>query len=98
MHQRWDRGSELGELVETLNRGMRNVILLPRPYDFMPPGIAAGAITDGADPDHPVTVFQRLTLPDEQRWDGTLAELAQVTDEFSDLSIMVFPRTAEDPD
>ena len=31
LHQRWDRGSELGELVETLNRGRRNVILLPRP-------------------------------------------------------------------
>ena len=62
----------------------------------MPPGIAANAIADGADPDHPVTVFQRLTLPDEQRWDGTLAEVAQnCTDEFSDLSIMVFPKPAE---
>ena len=68
LHQRWDRGSELGELVETLNHGRRNVILLPRPFDFMPPAIAANAITDGANPDHPVTVFQRLTLPDEQRW------------------------------
>ena len=63
----------------------------------MPAAIAANAITDGANPDHPVTVFQRLSLPDEQRWDGTLAELARVTDEFSDLSIMVFPRPAKDP-
>ncbi len=98
LHQRWDRGSELGELVETLNQGRRNVILLPRPFDFMPPAIAAGAISDGADSDHAVTVFQRLTLPDEQRWDGTLAELAKITDEFSDLTIMVFPRAADDPD
>ena len=94
LHQRWDRGSELGELVETLRQGRRNVILLPRPFDFMPPAIAANAIADGADPDHPVTVFQRLTLPDEERWDGALAQCATLPDEFSDLSIMVFPRTA----
>lgn len=98
LHQRWDRGSELGELIETLRGGRRNVIMLPRPYDFMPPAIAANAIAEGADADHPVIVFQRLTLPDEKRWDGTLAQLAGVTEEFSDLSIMVFPRPAADPD
>ncbi len=92
LHQRWDRGSELAELVDTLRQGRRNVILLPRPFDFMPPAIAANAISDGADPEHPVTVFQRLTLTDESRWDGTLAQCAQLPDEFSDLSIMVFPR------
>ena len=53
LHQRWDRGSELGELIELLERGRRNVILLPRPFDFMPPAIAANAIADGADPAHP---------------------------------------------
>lgn len=98
LHQRWDRGSELGELIELLEQGRRNVILLPRPFDFMPPAIAANAIADGADPTHPVTVFQRLSLPDEQRWEGTLAECAQLPDEFSDLSIMVFPRPAGEHD
>ncbi|MCY4417806.1 MAG: precorrin-6y C5,15-methyltransferase (decarboxylating) subunit CbiE [Chloroflexi bacterium] len=98
LHQRWDRGSELGELVDTLRQGRRNVILLPRPFDFMPPAIAANAIDDGADPDQKVTVFQRLSLPDEQRWDGTLSQCAQLPDEFSDLSIMVFPRPAGDHD
>lgn len=98
LHQRWDRGSELGELVDTLRQGRRNVILLPRPFDFMPPAIAANAISDGADPEHPVTVFQRLSLPDEQRWDGTLSDCSQLPDEFSDLSIMVFPRPAEGHD
>ena len=98
LHQRWDRGSELGELVDTLRQGRRNVILLPRPFDFMPPGIAANAIADGADPEHPVTVFQRLSLPDEKRWEGTLAQCAELPDEFSDLSIMVFPRPAGDHD
>ena len=68
------------------------------PFDFMPPAIAANAISDGADPEHPVTVFQRLSLPDEQRWDGTLAQCAELPDEFSDLSIMVFPRPAGDHD
>ena len=98
LHQRWDRGSELGELVDTLREDRRNVILLPRPFDFMPPAIAANAIRDGADPDHAVTVFQRLTLPDEKRWDGTLAQCAELPDEFSDLSIMVFPRGSGDHD
>lgn len=98
LHQRWDRGSELGELVDSLQQGRRNVILLPRPFDFMPPAIAAKAIADGADPAHPVTVFQRLTLPDEKRWDGTLAQCAQLPDDFSDLSIMVFPRPAGEDD
>ena len=94
LHQRWDRGSELAELVDTLRQGRRNVILLPRPFDFMPPAIAANAIADGADPEHPVTVFQRLTLPDESRWDGTLAQCTGLPDDFSDLSIMVFPRSS----
>lgn len=98
LHQRWDRGSELGELVDSLQQGRRNVILLPRPFDFMPPAIAAKAIADGADPAHPVTVFQRLTLPDEKRWDGILAQCAQLPDDFSDLSIMVFPRPAGEDD
>ena len=98
LHQRWDRGSELGELVDTLRQGRRNVILLPRPFDFMPPAIAANAIADGADPAHPVTVFQRLSLPDESRWDGTLAQCAALPDDFSDLSIMVFPRPSAEQD
>ncbi len=94
LHQRWDRGSELDELIALLQQGRRNVILLPRPFDFMPPAIAASAISNGADPSHPVTVFQRLTLPDEQRWDGALAQCAQLPNRFSDLSIMVFPKPA----
>lgn len=98
LHQRWDRGSELGELVETLRQGRRNVILLPRPFDFMPPAIAANAIEDGANPQQSVMVFQRLTLPDEQRWEGTLAQCAELPDEFSDLSIMVFPCNDDDHD
>ena len=98
LHQRWDRGSELGELVDTLRLGRRNVILLPRPYDFMPPAIAASAIADGADPGQRVTVLQRLSLSDESRWEGTLAECAGLPDEFSDLSIMVFPRGGGEQD
>ena len=97
LHQRWDRGSELDELTDALRQGRRNVILLPRPYDFMPPAIAARAIAAGADPRHPVTVFQRLTLPGETRWDGSLTECAALPDDFSDLSIMVFPRPASEP-
>jgi precorrin-6B methylase 1 len=37
-----------------------------------------------------VVVYQRLTLEGEKAWRGTLVECASVTEEYSDLSIMVF--------
>jgi len=92
LHNRVEIGSVLDEATHYLKEGRRNIILLPRPYDLMPAGIAALLVAEGIAPDRPLTVFQRLTLAGEQRWSGTLAECAASTDEFSDLSIMVFPR------
>lgn len=96
LHRRDGAGSALEELVHYLKEGRRNVILLPRPYDLMPAGIAAGVIDEGVPGDQPMTVYQRLTHDDEQSWSGSITECAAITTEFSDLSIMVFHRPASD--
>jgi len=90
LHKRDDAGTDLEELIHYLNDGRRHIILLPRPFDLMPAGIAKQALDKGVSETQPITVFQRLTLDGEQRWDGTLKECADLTQEFSDLSIMVF--------
>ncbi len=90
LHKRQDTDSDVAELVHYLNEGRRHIILLPRPFDLMPAGIASQVIAAGIAPSQQVTVFQRLTLEGEQRWNGTLKECAAIEEEFSDLSIMVF--------
>jgi cobalt-precorrin-7 (C5)-methyltransferase len=71
--------------------GARHVVALPTPYDFMPPEIARYLLEQGADPTRAVTVYQRLTLPDESALHTTLGALARDDTAFSDLSILVFP-------
>ena len=39
-----------------------------------------------------MVIYQRLTLEGEKRWAGTLKQCADSQEEFSDLTIMVFPR------
>lgn len=97
LHKRAATGQSHGEPVEPLeelahyiSEGRRHVILLPRPFDLMPAGIASGLLELGVRDDVDVRVYQRLTFDDEQCWRGTLVECSRITDEFSDLSIMVF--------
>ncbi len=90
LHKRADSATELEELVHYINEGRRHVILLPRPFDLMPAGIAKGVLDAGVSPDLPMRVYQRLTLEDEKRWSGKLQDCSRIEDEFSDLSIMVF--------
>ena len=92
LHQRREVNIDLEELVHYLREGRRHIILLPRPWDLMPPAIAAHLLEAGIPKDVPVRVFQRLTLPEEQDWTGTLKECADFGGEHSDLTIMVFPR------
>ena len=94
LHRREGGGPALAELERYLREGLRHIILLPRPFDLMPPAIAQGLLDAGLPPQRPVSVYQRLTLPGEKAWHGTLQECAALTEEFSDLSIMVFPRPA----
>ena len=99
LHKRADSESELEELVHYISERRRHVILLPRPFDLMPAGIAHGLLEAGIRDDLPMKVYQRLTLDGEERWDGTLRQCSQIEEEFSDLSIMVFlsgnPSTGE---
>ena len=96
LHRRDGSESALSELEHYLGEGKRNIILLPRPFDLMPPQIAADLVAGGAASDRAVTVYQRLTLEGEKAWSGTLAECAAISEEFSDLSIMVFLRESGD--
>jgi cobalt-precorrin-7 (C5)-methyltransferase len=92
LHQRRDIEGDLEELVHYLREGRRHVILLPRPWDLMPPAIAARLIDAGISDQQELIVYQRLTFPDEQEWRGNLRECADLTGEHSDLTIMVYPR------
>ena len=91
LHRRADTSGDLEELIQNLKRGQRNVILLPRPWDLMPAAIAEGLLEAGLPGGQPLRILQRLSLADEQDWSGTLAECAASAQEFSDLTIMVFP-------
>ena len=90
LHKRADTEGDLDELVHYINEGRRHIIMLPRPFDLMPAGIASGLLDSGVPSGLPVRVYQRLTLDDEKRWQGTLRECSEIEEEFSDLSIMVF--------
>ncbi len=95
LHTRAGTEDALDELIHYLKDARRNIILLPRPYDLMPAGISAGILSKGVAGDRQMTVFQRLTHDDEQRWDGTISECAAITSAFSDLSLMVFHKPYE---
>ena len=99
LHQRRgasdDFAADVEEVVHFLKDGRRNVIMLPRPYDLMPPGIAKELVAAGIPGDTTITVFQRLSLHGEKRWNGTLDECSAITEELSDLSIMVIYRGGE---
>ena len=90
LHQRKESNSDLEELAHYLREGRRHIILLPRPFDLMPPAIAGGLLEDGIPAGRPVTIYQRLTMADEDEWNGTLEECAAISRDISDLSIMVF--------
>ncbi len=92
LHKRQEVDDDLEELAYYLKESRRHLILLPRPYDLMPPGIASHLIELGISEDRPMLVYQRLTLEGEKAWEGTLRQCADSTEEFSDLTIMVFPK------
>ncbi|CAI8027025.1 Probable cobalt-precorrin-7 C(5)-methyltransferase [Geodia barretti] len=90
LHKRAEANSELDELIHYLSEGRRHVILLPRPFDLMPAGIAEGLLKEGVRGDLPMRVYQRLTFGDEKLWTGQLRDCSEISEDFSDLSIMVF--------
>lgn len=83
-HRRGDIEPFMRHLVHVLNDG-RNAIVIPRPWDFMPKDIAKYLTDSGVSGEHIVEVWENLTVR-EAKWTGRLADL---TGEFSDMSIML---------
>jgi cobalt-precorrin-7 (C5)-methyltransferase len=84
--------------LERLERdvGDRNLLVLPRPFDWMPERIAHRLLEAGA-PDCSALVCERLTHDDETITRTSLSELAADVDSradtsFSDLSVLVVRR------
>jgi cobalt-precorrin-7 (C5)-methyltransferase len=89
-----------GDLSDDLDRlrdagGQRNLLVLPRPYDWMPEDIAAELVGTGVSPSLETLVLERLTHTDESIARQPLGELAAETRQtgpdgslFSDLSVL----------
>ena len=80
------------ELLRVVKEGHRNVIILPRPWDFMPKDIAKFLIDNGVAKDPEVTVYENLTLRDERVHVYKLSDLLNT--EHSDLSIVIIKKEA----
>ncbi|MFC7019750.1 MULTISPECIES: cobalt-precorrin-7 (C(5))-methyltransferase [Haloarcula] len=94
LHKSGDVGPDLQALRETV--GERHLLVLPRPFDWMPEDVAAMLLDAGAAPSLEALVFERLTHDDESVTATTLDELGERTTEtaardspFSDLSVLV---------
>jgi precorrin-6B methylase 1 len=83
-HRRGDIAPFKEHLVHALQDD-RNVIVIPRPWDFMPKTIAAFLLARGVAAGHPTEVWERLTQ-NEAAWLGTLGDCCA---DFSDMSIML---------
>jgi len=83
------------EIVAAALTGKRNLIILPLPWSFMPPQIATMLLQGGIEGEHPIIVYQKLTLLGESEIRTTVQRLAESQDEFSDLSIVVLPRSLD---
>jgi cobalt-precorrin-7 (C5)-methyltransferase len=83
-HRRGDIAPFQEHLVHALQDG-RNVIVIPRPWDFMPKAIVDFLLDRGVAPAHPTEVWERLSQ-NEAAWSGTLGDCRA---DFSDMSIML---------
>jgi len=81
------------EYLASVVRWRNGVIVIPRPWDFMPGAIASFLLENKIAPGTEVTVYERLTT-EEREWHGTLLELKERAQEkeFSDMSILVIQK------
>lgn len=100
LHVRGDVAPAIARLRRAV--GDRHLIVIPRPYDWMPEDVAAELVDGGGDPDLDALVCERLTHPDERitRTDlGTLAADAggdaPADSGFSDMSVLVVRARSE---
>lgn len=92
LHKSGPIETDLDRLVQDV--GDRHLLVLPRPFDWMPERIAAHLIDNGASETLDSIVFERLTHEEESATRSTLGELSKrgaSADEsrFSDVSILV---------
>lgn len=78
---------EKGGLLSGLKES-KNIILFPRPYDFMPKEIAEYLMQNGVSPDTEVIIYENLTMNEKE----SLKSLKEIQGEFSDLCVMVIKR------
>ena len=97
LHKSGDLDADLRRLREAV--GDRHLLVLPRPFDWMPGDIAADLLEHGGRPDDTALVCERLTHDDERITRTTLADLAahaggdgRTETPFSDLSVLVVRR------
>lgn len=94
LHKSGDIDTELDRIREHV--GEYHLLVLPRPFDWMPGDIAASLLESGAKPTLATSVLERLTHDNEKHTRKTLRELAAYTrstgrndSPFSDLSVLV---------
>jgi len=93
LHKSGDISPDLDRLRTSV--GQRHLLVLPRPYDWMPEDIADTLCAAGADPSLDALVLEALTHEQESVTRTTLGELRERTVEperespFSDLSVLV---------
>jgi cobalt-precorrin-7 (C5)-methyltransferase len=94
LHKSGDIQPDIARLREHV--GQRHLLVLPRPFDWMPGDIAAELLDAGADPSLVVLVLERLTHDDEAVTRTTLGALAASAGgdgrddtPYSDLSVLV---------
>lgn len=88
-HQRGSIEEEKRQLLEQAKLGKRNLIVLPRPWDFMPAEVARYLLQGKVNPNTKVAVLQNVTLENESVIACTLSELAEKQETLSDLTILV---------
>lgn len=93
LHKSGPIETDLDRLIRDV--GERHLLVLPRPFDWMPEEVADFLLDNGAADSLDTLVFERLTHNDETVTRSTLGELAQTADgddsnetRFSDLSIL----------
>ncbi|MFB6091702.1 MAG: cobalt-precorrin-7 (C(5))-methyltransferase [Haloquadratum sp.] len=94
LHKSGSLDAELDRLVDAV--GDRHLLVLPRPFEWMPGDVAALLVDAGAEPARDALVFERLTHADETVTRTALGDLrassggsGPESTPFSDLSVLV---------
>jgi len=91
-HKSGSLDNDKNELLTFLRNSTRKIVLLPRPWDFMPREIAEFLINNNLPPEIKCTIYENLTLENERIRRFRLLDLAHCSERFSDLTIMIIER------